>query len=417
MHKSARALREEIEAIYARADGRALTASERGQIEGIMEVFEETKRIEDRAAKLFGGTGKVFSGVADARANFAGGDDPGARFIASQGFKAISSAELRGKTWTSGPIDVGGPSLMMKGTLLEGSGAPGSGSGGGLVPVPQLVPGYVQQLTRPMYLEQLLDANTATTNTVRYITQGTATSGAAGVAEGGTKPESTLGYSTIDEPVRKVATSLVGSDEVLDDAPAVRVLINGELTRFVNLAVERQLLRGVAGGNEVQGLLTSRNVPVYTAGTAQGNIAEQLFKAANSMRGSAFLEPDWLLLHPTDYEKLRLLKDNSGQLYFGGPGSGSYGSGQSAGGSPLVTGMADLVWGKPCYVTPLIGAGTALVGTRAGACVWSRGGLVVESTNSHLGHFTSDLMAFGAERRLGLTVYRSNAYVEVRGLA
>jgi hypothetical protein len=32
----------------------------------------------------------------------------------------------------------------------------------------------VQQLARPMYLEGLLAADTATTNTVRYITQGTA---------------------------------------------------------------------------------------------------------------------------------------------------------------------------------------------------------------------------------------------------
>jgi HK97 family phage major capsid protein len=416
MPKRAQDFVEHYQRIYANADavGRDLTADERDQVAALMEAALEQKRIDDMELKLGGGATSAFT---DPRASFAGGDDPGARFVGSQGFKAISRADLRGQTWSSGPIEVGNPSLSMKGTLLEGAGAPGSGSGGGLVPVPQLVPGYVQQLTRPMYLEGLLAADTATTNTVRYITQGTATSGAAGVAEAGTKPESTLGYATIDEPVKKVATSLVGSDEVLDDVPAVRGLINGELTRFVNLEVERQLLRGVAGGNEVQGLLTSRSVPVYTAGTAQGNIAEQLFKAANSMRGSAFLEPEWYLLHPTDYEKLRLLKDTSGQLYFGGPGSGSYGSGQSAGGSPLVTGMADLVWGKPAYVTPLIGSGTALVGTRAGACVWSRGGMVVESTNSHLGHFTSDLMAFRAERRLALTVYRPTAYVEVRGLA
>jgi hypothetical protein len=171
-----------------------------------MEAALEQKRIDDMELKLGGGATSAFT---DPRASFAGGDDPGARFVGSQGFKAISRADLRGQTWSSGPIEVGNPSFSMKGTLLEGAGAPGSGSGGGLVPVPQLVPGYVQQLTRPMYLEGLLAADTATTNTVRYITQGTATSGAAGVAEAGTKPESTLGYATIDEPVKKVATSLV----------------------------------------------------------------------------------------------------------------------------------------------------------------------------------------------------------------
>jgi HK97 family phage major capsid protein len=306
--------------------------------------------------------------------------DPGSTFVQSEGFKRIQRPETRGQQWTSGPVEV---AYQMKGTLLEGAGAPGSGTGGGLLPVPQVVPGVVTKLDRAMVLEDLLLAGQATTNTVRYVVEGTATSGAAGVAEGGTKPESTLAFSTIAEPVKKTATSIVVSDELLEDGPAVQSFVNNELIRFVNLEVERQLLRGAAGGNEVQGLLSSRGVPVYTAGTALGNIAEQLFKARNSMRGSAFLEPDWFVLHPSDYEKLRLLKDNSGQLYFGGPNAGSYGAGQSAAASPQIVGPPDVLWGKPAYVSPIIGAGTALVGTRAGAQVWSKGGPSVEATNSH----------------------------------
>jgi HK97 family phage major capsid protein len=135
------------------------------------------------------------------------------------------------------------------------------------------------------------------------------------------------------------------------------------------------------------------------------------------MRGSALLEPEWYVMHPDDYQKLRLLKDNSGQLFFGGPNTGTYGVGNGAGASPQITGAPDVVWGKPCYVTPLIGSGTALVGTSAGAQVWNRGGPTVEASNSHASYFTSDLVAIRAERRLALTVYRSNGYVEVRGLA
>jgi hypothetical protein len=139
-----------------------------------------------------------------------------------------------------------------------------------------------------------------------------------GVAESGEKLQSTHAYSTIDEPVKKIATSIKTSDELLSDAPAVQQLVNNDLARFVNIEAERQLLRGTAGGNEVQGLLTSRNVPIYTTGTAVGNIAEQMFKAMNRMRGSAFLEPDWVVMSPSDYEKLRLLKDAAGQHFGGG---------------------------------------------------------------------------------------------------
>jgi HK97 family phage major capsid protein len=400
--RRAQALAHEI-----KAEGREATPKELATLEQAADLAERV--VIDEQIKSFGeAIGPAQNQVS---ANWAGGD-PGSQFIASEGYKRIKDASSRGQQWTTGSIP-----LEMKGTLLEGSGAPGSGTGGGLIPVPQVVPGVVAKLSTPLVLEDLLSAGQATTNTVRYAVEGTATSGAAGVAEGGTKPESTLAFSTVDEPVKKVATSIVISDELLDDAPAIQSFINGELARFVNIEVERQLLRGAAGGNEVQGLLTSRNVPVYTAGTAQGNIAEQLFKAANSMRGSAFVEPDWYVLHPDDYQKLRLLKDNSGQLYFGGPTTGSYGVGQGAAGSPQIAGAPDLVWGKPCYVSPIIGSGTALVGTRAGAQVWSRGATNIEATNSHGSLFVTDLAAIRAERRLALTLYRSNAFVEVRGLA
>lgn len=80
---------------------------------------------------------------------------------------------------------------------------------------------------------------------------------------------------TADEPIKKIATVLPISDELLEDAPAIQQFVNG---RVVNIEAERQLLRGVAGGNEVQGLLTSRGVPVYAGGTAVSNKAVQLFR-------------------------------------------------------------------------------------------------------------------------------------------
>lgn len=58
--------------------------------------------------------------------------------------------------------------------------------------MPQVVPGVVGKLFQPLTIENLLLSGVATTNAVRYATEGTATSGAAGVAEGGVKPESTL---------------------------------------------------------------------------------------------------------------------------------------------------------------------------------------------------------------------------------
>jgi HK97 family phage major capsid protein len=328
--------------------------------------------------------------------------------------KAITEFRESGGRFREG-FSTGAVALEAKGTLLEGAGSPGSGTGGGLIAVPQVVPGVVQTLFQPLRFADLILSGQASGNTLRYVVEGTATSGAAGVAEAGNKPESTLGLSTKDEPIKKIATLLPIAEEMLEDAPAVQSYINGRLTLFVQIEEERQLFRGTSGGNEVQGILTSRNVPVYAGGTAVGNKAVQLFKAMNGLRGSAFVEPEWVIMHPTDWEAIRLLTDTAGQFFGGGPFQGQYGGNQMTSPSSQIQGAQDTIWNKPVYVTASIGgAGTALVGTRAGAQVWRKGGISVEATNSHSTYFALNLIAIRAEERLGLAVYRPGAYTEVR---
>jgi HK97 family phage major capsid protein len=383
-------------------EGRDLSVEERWSIQ----------RLLDHAEAMKGPSlGQQLGPSTDYSSNGNYGFGPGDRFVASEGFRRIKDASSRGQTWSTGAVDVGMLGYAGKGTLLE---APGGG-GAGLVSVPYQMPGLVERLFQPLTIEALLSGGQTSSPTVRTIVEGTAVSGAAGVAEGGLKPQSTLGYTTTDEAVKKVATVVHASDELLEDVASVATWINSRVALFVQIETERQLIRGTSGGNEVQGLLTSRNVPIYAGGTAAGNRAVQLFKAMNGMRGSAFVEPDWIVLSPADYEVIRLLTDTTGQFFGGGPFLGPYGGPQGpVGANGQVSGATDQLWGKPVHVTSAVGAGTAIVGTRAGAQVMSRGGLSVEASNSAGDNFVHDLVSIRAERRLALCVLRSQAFVEVR---
>jgi HK97 family phage major capsid protein len=335
----------------------------------------------------------------------------GEQFTDSAAYKsAINRYREAGGRFQQG-FSTGAVALEMKGTLLEGA---GGGGGPIAAPVPQVIPGVVEKLFQSLTFADLLLSGQASTNSLRYVVEGTATSGAAGVAEAGLKPQSTLGLTTTDEPIKKIATSLKISDEMIEDAPAIQSYINGRLTLFVRIEEERQLIRGTSGGNEVQGLLTSRSVPVYAGGTAAGNRAIQLFKAMNGLRGSAFLEPEWTVMHPTDWEAIRLLTDTAGQFFGGGPFQGPYGSGSNVQASGQIAGATDTIWNKPVYVTGIVGAGTAIVGTSSSAQVWRKGGMSVEATNSNEDDFLRNLLAIRAEERLGLAVYRPTGFVEVR---
>jgi len=420
----------EYKAIYKKADerGEDPTQEERLEIESHLKSIEtlktEQKDVEANLKTLqdVEDIGRRLGPAISPLDRVQVGDEPadriihqaqktlGEAFVSSEGYKA---AQEMYKSKGSLPMgfSTGQVALEAKGTLLEGAG----GGGGALAStVPQVVPGVVDRLFQQLTVADLFMQGQASSTSIRYVVEGTATSGAAGVPEGGLKPESALGLTTTDEPIKKIATILPVSDEMLEDAPQIQSYINGRLSLFVRIEEERQLLRGTSGGNEVQGLLTGRGVPVYAGGTAAGNKAVQLFKAMNGMRGSAFLEADWMIVNPADWQDMRLLTDSAGQFFGGGPFMGQYGNNGVVGMSGQLAEPTDSIWNKPVYVTGAVGAGTAVVGSRAAAQVWRRGGLSVEATNSHADYFQRNLVAIRAEERLGLAVYRPTGFVEVR---
>jgi hypothetical protein len=141
------------------------------------------------------------------------------------------------------------------------------------------------------------------------VVEGTATNAAAGVAEGAAKPESTLGYTETTEAIRKIATVLPISDEMLEDAPSIQTYLNGRLTLFVRVEEERQLLRGAgAASNELLGIMgAGRGINTYTKLAADDN-AVALAKVIANTAGSAFVQPDTVILHPSNWLTTRLLR-------------------------------------------------------------------------------------------------------------
>jgi HK97 family phage major capsid protein len=114
-----------------------------------------------------------------------------------------------------------------------------------------------------------------------------------------------------------------------------------------------------------------------------------------------------VVIHPTDWARVRKKRDNSG-----GAGTGQYLAGSPFGAGPGVGGMA--LWGLRAVVTSAIAAGTVLVGAfRDVAQAFYRSGLVVEASNSHADYFQKDITALRAEQRLALAVYRPAGFCKI----
>jgi HK97 family phage major capsid protein len=237
------------------------------------------------------------------------------------------------------------------------------------------------------------------------------------VAEGDAKPESTITFTQIDEPVRKVATFLPVSDEMLEDVAQIRSYLDTRLSLFVQHAEEDQLLNGSGTSPNVRGLLNRVGIQTGTRSAlgvtlgetaASTTVAAALYAAITNVRVNALVEPDGIIMHPTNWATFKTTKDANGQFYGGGPFTGPYGSGGIAG---------ETAWGLPVVVTSRIAVNTALVGAFGTmAQVFYRNGLTVEASNSHSDFFQKNLTAIRAERRLALAVYRPSAFHAITAL-
>jgi HK97 family phage major capsid protein len=326
----------------------------------------------------------------------------GEAFTSSKGFQRIVSADVKGSTFTTGAVDV-------KATLTTGAG------GVGLLQ-PQYLPGVLPLLFQRLTVADLMPNSGASSNSIIYMRESSVTNAAATVAEGGLKPASDLNYAQVTETFKKIANTLKISDEMISDVPYVQGQVNGRLVFFVQQKEEQQLLSGAGTGSELLGLLNRSGLTAAQA-KATDSAIDAIYKDITKIRVSAFVDPSAIVMHPTDWQAIRLLKDANNQYFAGGPFTAAYGNGPFNGGDRSVLGGNDSLWGLPVVVTTSATVGTAVVGAfNTCAEVFRKGGITVEATNSNENDFLTNLIAIRAEERLALAVYRPAGFSTVTGL-
>ena len=128
----------------------------------------------------------------------------------------------------------------------------------------------METLYQRLYVADLFpQAQAPTGGEVRYVQETTATNAAAAVAETAAKPESTLVFGEVSEPIRKIATLLPISDELLEDAPQISAYLNQRLSLFVRSKRRSSCCSATAPHPTSRVLIgTTRTIGTYARGTA-----------------------------------------------------------------------------------------------------------------------------------------------------
>ena len=236
-------------------------------------------------------------------------------------------------------------------------------------------------------------------SSVRYMRESVFTNNAAPVAEGAQKPESALQYEEVTLPVEKIATWIPVTEEQLEDVAQARSLINSRLVTMLTLAEEGQVVNGSGVSPNLVGLLNTPGIQTQAKGADA--VADAVYKAMTKVRFTGFADPTAVILHPNDWQTIRLMKTTTGEYIWG---------------APSVNGP-ETVWGIRSVVTPAISEGTGFVGDfDLYSHIYRKMGVVLKATDSHNDNFTKNILVLLIEERLALVVFRSSAFCELTGL-
>jgi len=342
-----------------------------------------------------------------------------------------------------------GPSAIGQAPFGAGSFAPGI--------LPTFLPGIVEQLFYELTLSDLISSLPVTTPNISYLTENAGTFSANATAENGSYPFSSDSVSRVYEQIGKVANAMTLTDEAIRDAAYLYNFVQGRLLLGIQRQEEIQLLAG-GGYPGVNGLLnrsttftqtTASSVfspssgaavtnvvfpPANTAGAGvasqtisslrygrtvtgatgvfptAGALAENILDAFVDIELAVFKKPNAIIMHPRDWEKLRIAKDSQNQYYGGSFFGADYGYGANTGKS---------LWNTPVVTTPLMPQNSILTGWFDPSTLQAarREGISMQMTNSNGTDFVQGHITIRAEERLGLLVYRPSAFQLIRAVA
>jgi HK97 family phage major capsid protein len=265
-----------------------------------------------------------------------------------------------------------------------------------------VVSGYFDQRIRDMPLRQLFIRSVIATESLdqgvfAFARVSAFTNAAAAVAAGGTKPESTVNLERVEDAPRTIAHVISDVDRtLLLDFASIQTLLDQELRMGVLLAEENQILNGNGTAPNLRGILNTSGIGTQARGT--DSRADAIHKAITICRLSNF-EPDTVVLHPTDWQTLRLEKASSGDYLAG----------------PIVEIGPDRIWGKTLIQSPVLAQGVGLVGNfQLGARLYVREDATVQMFEEP--GWKTNTVNFRGEERIGLAVERPAAFCQLSGL-
>lgn len=331
------------------------------------------------------------------------GSEPGSTPLGSQERKSfgqlfVESQAFKGKSGANGPeatLDIELKTLFQTGLY---------GATTGWDPEEIRTGKVVDFATRPIQVTDLIPQTTTSQAAVQYMEETTFTNAAAEVQESttatpGTYPEAALALTERSSIVRKIAVYLPVTDEQLEDVPQARGYIDNRLPFMIRQRLDSQILVGNGTAPNLAGILNVAGIQTQAKGTDP--TPDAVYKALVKVRVTGRAMPNAVIMHPNDWQDIRLLRTADGIYIWGNPSDAG----------------PERIWGLRVAQSDAITENTGLVGDFQNFVELAvRRGIDVQVSNSHSTFFIEGKQALRADMRAALVVYRPAAFCTVTGI-
>jgi len=260
------------------------------------------------------------------------------------------------------------------------------------------VPGYKYDPTRPIHIRQLLSLGSTQSDVVRFVKESGYSNGAAPTAEGATLTQSDFDMTASDANVRKIGTYFRISEEMLADTPQLTSYISARAPEKLLEVEDTQILSGDGTGANLSGIIG--DAADFAAGSLANTVESanefDVIVASLNQLALANYNADTILLNPSDFHKILLLKDTTNNYLK----------------DQVYGGLQPSFMGVKVILNTAISAGTFLIGNfSVGTQLWVRDGVNVEFFREDGTNVRDGFVTVRVSERVALTNYLPNAFV------
>ena len=255
--------------------------------------------------------------------------------------------------------------------------------------------------SRSVHIRTLLPIGNTDSQTIRFPKESAYDDGAAATAQGSTLGASDFDITATSVNVEKIGTFMRITEEMLNDTPGLSSYLSARVPGKVLSVEDTEILNGDGSSPNLDGLFTDGAAFITSGGAfddavESANEFDVLIASLNQL-ALANYQADTILLNPTDFHKIVLLKSTANEYLK----------------NQIIQGIQPAINGVPITLNTAVTAGKFLVGNLAQASqLWVRDGLGIEFSRDDSTNFRDGFVTVRAQERVALTTYSPNAIVQ-----